>query len=81
VKRIEGWRTYSVVILGMISLSLGLWFVKDEHRKDAFFSFSGGMVGLALAYAGKSIGTKAVDGDGLAGGFKNLMTDKKPGEP
>ncbi len=80
MKKIEGWRTYSVVILGMLSLSVGLWFVKDEHRKDAFFSFSGGMVGLALAYAGKSIGTAAVGGDGLAGGLKNLLTEKKPGE-
>lgn len=81
MKKIEGWRTFSVVILGILMLVLGLFFVKDEHRKDVYVFFSGGLVGLATAYAAKSVGTSAVGGDGLAGGLKNLMTDKKPGEP
>ena len=81
MKKIEGWRTYSVVILGILMLVLGLWLVKDEHRKDVFTPFSWGLVGLALAYAGKSVGTTATGGDGIVGGFKNLMTPSKPGDP
>jgi hypothetical protein len=81
VKKIDGWRTFVVVLVAIIMLVLGLFFVKDEHRKDVYVFFSGGLVGLASAYAAKSVGTAAVGGAGLKGGFATLMTDKKPGEP
>ena len=80
MKKIEGWRTFSVVLAGIFMLVLGLWFVSPDHRKDVYVFFSGGLVGLASAYAAKSIGTKAVGGDGLTGGFKNLMGTSKPGD-
>ena len=81
MKKIEGWRTFSVVLVGITTLLIGLKLVKDEHRKDVYVFFSGGLVGLASAYAAKSVGAKAVGGDGLGGGLTNLMTPKKPGEP
>jgi lysophospholipid acyltransferase (LPLAT)-like uncharacterized protein len=81
MKKIEGWRTFSVVLVGIAMLVLGLWFVHPEHRKDVFVFFSGGLVGLASAYVTKAIGIAAVGGEGLKGGISNLMTPKKPGEP
>jgi hypothetical protein len=80
MKKIEGWRTFIVVLVGILMLVLGLFFVKDDHRKEVYSAFSLGLVGLASAYATKSIGSKAVAGDGIVGGFQNLMTAKKPGE-
>ena len=77
MKKIEGWRTYSVVVLGIVTLVLGLWFVKDDQRKDVFVFFSGGLVGLASAYAAKSVGTAAVSGSGIKGGIETLLTNKK----
>ena len=81
MKKIEGWRTFTVVLVAIGMLVLGLFFVKDEHRKDVYVFFSGGLVGLASAYAAKSVGSKAVEGAGLKGGLESLMTAKKPGEP
>lgn len=81
MKKIEGWRTFTVVLVGICMLLVGLFFVKDDHRKEVYSAFSWGLVGLASAYATKSIGTKAVGGDGLVGGVKNLLTPTKPGEP
>lgn len=81
MKKIEGWRTFSVVLVGIAMLVVGLWMVKDEHRKDVFNPFAWGLVGLAVSYATKSIGSKAVSGDGVIGGIQNLMTPRKPGDP
>jgi hypothetical protein len=85
MKRIEGWRTFSVVVLGILMLVLGLIFVSPDHRKDVFIPFAAGLVGLASAYATKStlstVGVAAVNGDGLKGGVENLMTSDKPGQP
>ena len=81
MKKIEGWRTFSVVLVGIAMLVLGLFLVSPDHRKDVYVFFSGGLVGLASAYAAKSVGTSAVGGDGLKGGVANLLTDKKPGGP
>jgi hypothetical protein len=81
MKKIEGWRTFSVVLVAITTLLIGLKLVSPDHRKDVYVFFSGGLVGLATAYAAKAVGTKAVQGDGLSGGFQNLMTAKKPGEP
>ena len=81
MKKIEGWRTFVVTLVGVLALVVGLKLVSPDHRKDVFVFFSGALVGLASAYAAKSVGSKAVGGDGLAGGFKNLMTDSKPTPP
>lgn len=81
MKKIEGWRTFSVVLVAILMLVLGLFFVKEDQRKDVYVFFSGALVGLASAYAAKSVGTAAVSGDGLKGGLANLLTAKKPGEP
>ena len=81
MKKIEGWRTFIVALVGIFMLVLGLWFVSPDHRKDVYVFFSGGLVGLASAYAAKSVGSKAVGGGGLKGGLDNLLTAKKPGEP
>ena len=81
MKKIEGWRTFIIILVAIGVLLVGLFFVKDDHRKDVFVFFSGALVGLASAYAAKSVGTKAVSGEGLKGGLENLMTAKKPGDP
>jgi hypothetical protein len=81
VKKIEGWRTFIVTLIGILALVVGLKLVTGEHRKDVFVFFSGALVGLASAYAAKSVGTAAVSGDGLKGGIANLLTNKKPGDP
>ncbi len=80
MKRIEGWRTFVVTLVGILALVVGLKLVSGDHRKDVFVFFSGALVGLASAYAAKSVGSKAVSGDGLKGGIENLLTAKKPGE-
>ena len=81
MKKIEGWRTFIVILVAIAMLVLGLFFVKDDHRKDVFVFFSGALVGLASAYAAKSVGTAAVSGTGLKGGIDSLLTSKKPGDP
>ena len=81
MKKIEGWRTFIIILVAIGVLLVGLFFVKDDHRKDVFVFFSGARVGRASAYAAKSVGTKAVSGEGLKGGLENLMTAKKPGDP
>lgn len=79
--KIEGWRTFVVTLVGILALVVGLKLVTGEHRKDVFVFFSGALVGLASAYAAKSVGTKAVAGDGLKAGLENLLTASKPGDP
>jgi hypothetical protein len=81
MKKIEGWRTFTVTLIGILALVVGLKLTREEHRKDVFVFFSGALVGLASAYAAKSVGSKAVGGEGLVGGWKNLVTASKPGEP
>ena len=80
MKKIEGWRTFVVTLVGVLALVVGLKLVSPDHRKDCYVFFSGGLVGLASAYAAKSVGSTAVGGEGLKGGLENLMTAKKPGE-
>lgn len=77
----KGYRTYTAGLFALVCLVLGLWFVHAERRVDAYTSFSLAVVGIMTTLFAKSVGTKAVDGDGLAGGFKNLMTSSKPGDP
>ncbi len=79
MKRIEGWRTFIVTMVGIGVLFAGLWLVMPEHRKDVFVFFAGSLVGLAGAQVVKSVGTQAVNGEGLKKGLENLMTPSKPG--
>ena len=80
-QKLEGLRTWTVTLIAILTLIVGLKLVSTEHRKDVFVFFATALVGLAGAQAVKSIGSAAVSGEGLKGGFANLMTDKKPGEP
>ena len=80
MKKIEGWRTFIVVLVSIGVLVLGLFFVSPDHRKDVFVFFSGGLVGLASTYVAKAIGVRAVGGEGLKGGVANLMGPSKPGD-
>jgi hypothetical protein len=80
MKSLEGLRTFIVTLVSILTLIVGLKLVSPDHRKDVFVFFSGALVGLAGAAVVKSVGTSAVNGEGLKGGMANLMTDKKPGE-
>jgi hypothetical protein len=81
VKKIEGWRTFIVTLVSILALVVGFKLVANDHRKDAFMFFAGALVGLAGAQVAKSVGTSAVNGEGLKKGWANLTTEKKPGEP
>jgi hypothetical protein len=77
----KGYRTYTAGLFALVCLVLGLWFVHADRRVDAYTSFSLAVVGIMTTLFAKSVGTSAVNGDGLKGGVKNLMTSEKPGEP
>ena len=60
---------------------MGLWFVQAGHRHEAYFAFATGIGAVVGALAVKSVGAAAVGGDGITNGVKNLLTDRKPGDP
>lgn len=77
----RGYRTYTAGLFSLCCLVLGLWFVHAERRVDAYTSFSLAVVGIMTTLFAKSVGTSAVNGEGLAGGMKNLRGPTKPGDP
>jgi hypothetical protein len=79
--KLEGLRTFIVTLVAILTLVIGLKLLKEDQRASAFVFFATALVGLAGAQAVKSIGSAAVNGEGLKGGMANLMTDKKPGDP
>ena len=81
MKHVYGLRTLIAGIFGMVMLVVGLWLLAKEHRHEAYFAFSTGIGCIIGALAVKSVGSAAVNGDGLKGGAANLLTAKKPGEP
>ena len=78
---IAGYRTLAAGIFGMLVLLFDLWLLAADHRHKAYFAFATGVGCIIGALAAKSVGTSAVQGEGLKGGIANLMTDKKPGDP
>jgi len=79
--KIEGLRTLFAGLVGMVMLLIGLWLLAKDHRHEAYVFFSGGIGAIVASLVVKSVGTSAVNGEGLKGGLANLMTDKKPGDP
>jgi hypothetical protein len=77
----KGLRTFIAGLFSLVCLVLGLWFVSADRRVDAYTSFSLAIVGIMTTLFAKSVGTAAVDGEGLKGGVANLLTSKKPGDP
>jgi hypothetical protein len=77
----KGYRTYTAGLFALVCLVLGLWFVHADRRVDAYTSFSLAVVGIMTTLFAKSVGTSAVNGEGLKGGVENLLSAKKPGEP
>jgi hypothetical protein len=78
---LEGYRTLAAGIIGMLILLFGLWLLAVDHRHEAYFAFATGIGCIIGALAAKSVGTSAVQGEGLKGGMANLLTNKKPGDP
>ena len=79
--KLEGLRTFIVTLVAILTLIVGMKLVAQEKRSDVFVFFATALVGLAGAAVVKSVGSAAVNGEGLKGGLANLMTDKKPGDP
>lgn len=76
-----GSRTLIAVLFAIMALTLGLWFIVDNQRASAYVSFSLAIVGVVGAIATKASVDSLSQGDGTKGAWKNLTTDKKPGDP
>lgn len=79
MKALYGWRTFIGTVLAMVFLVIGLVLLDRSQRHTAYVFFAGGIVGALGALAAKSVGTAAVNGEGLKNGLANLLTDRKPG--
>jgi hypothetical protein len=76
----RGFRTLLAGLIGMLCLVVGLKLLKEDQRGAAYVFFSGGIGAIVTALVVKSIGTSAMNGEGLAQGWKNLTGPSKPGE-
>jgi hypothetical protein len=81
VKELRGYRTLIAGLIGMLCMVVGLKLVAAEHRGSAYVFFATGISAIVAGLVTKSIGTSAVNGDGLKQGWKNLMTTSTPGDP
>jgi hypothetical protein len=77
----KGFRTLLAGLIGMVCLVIGLKLLVVDQRGAAYVFFSGGIIAIVSALVVKSVGETAVGGDGLKGGWKNLTTSSKPGDP
>lgn len=72
--------TFGCITVGALLggyVAAGLWPVLGP----LYGTLAGGLVGTLGVVAARHLGGEAVAGDGLAGGAKNLLTPRKPGEP
>ena len=77
MKHLYGLRTFIFGILCLVSLVLGLVLAKDS----AFYSTMATAIGALMgAQVVKSVGTAAVDGEGLKKGVQNLVSPSTPGD-
>ena len=77
MKHLYGLRTFIFGILCLLCLVLGLVLAKDS----AFYSTMATAIGALMgAQVVKSVGTAAVDGEGLKKGVQNLVSTAKPGD-
>lgn len=77
MKHLYGLRTFIFGILCLLCLVLGLVLAKD----GAFYSTMATAIGALMgAQVVKSVGTAAVEGEGIAKGFKNITSPSKPGD-
>ncbi|MEY2669193.1 MAG: hypothetical protein RJA59_1831, partial [Pseudomonadota bacterium] len=53
----------------------------SEHRGGAYVFFATGISAIVAGLVTKSVGTSAVNGEGLKQGWKNLVGPSVPGEP
>jgi hypothetical protein len=81
IEEAKGFRTLLAGLIGMLCLVIGLKLLKEDQRGAAYVFFSGGIGAIVTALVVKSIGTSAVNGEGLTQGWKNLTTASKPGDP
>jgi len=81
MKELKGSRTLIAGIIGMVCLVIGLWLIKEDQRGAAYTFFAAGIGCIIGALTVKSVGTAAVEGNGLTRGFKNLVGPSKPGDP
>jgi hypothetical protein len=79
-EEIKGYRTLFAGLVGMALLLVGLWLLKDDQRGAAYVFFSGGILSIVASLVVKSVGTSAVNGEGLKQGMANLMGPSKPGD-
>jgi hypothetical protein len=76
----RGFRTLLAGLIGMLCLVIGLKLLNADQRGAAYVFFSGGIGAIVASLVVKSIGTSAVNGEGVTQGFKNLMGPTKPGD-
>ena len=79
--KLEGLRTFIVTLIAILTLVIGMKLVSADKRADVFVFFATALVGLAGAAVVKSVGSAAVNGDGLKQGMANLIGPSKPGDP
>jgi hypothetical protein len=80
-QKLEGLRTWTVTLIAILTLLIGLKLLKEDQRAGAFVFFATALVGLAGAQVVKSVGSAAVNGEGLKQGMANLVGTTKPGDP
>jgi hypothetical protein len=80
MKELRGYRTLIAGLIGMLCMVVGLKLVAAEHRGAAYVFFATGISAIVAGLVTKSIGTSAVNGEGLKQGFKNLVGPSKPGD-
>ena len=76
----KGYRTLIAGLIGMLCMVVGLKLVAQEHRGAAYVFFATGISAIVAGLVTKSVGTNAVNGEGLKQGVANLMGPSKPGE-
>jgi hypothetical protein len=81
MKELRGYRTLIAGLIGMLCMVVGLKLVAMEHRGGAYVFFATGISAIVAGLVTKSIGTSAVNGEGLKQGFKNLVGPSRPGDP
>jgi hypothetical protein len=80
-QKLEGLRTWTVTLIAILTLLIGLKLLKEDQRAGAFVFFATALVGLAGAQVVKSVGSAAVNGEGLKQGMANLVGPSKPTDP
>jgi vacuolar-type H+-ATPase subunit I/STV1 len=81
MKELRGYRTLIAGLIGMLCMVVGLKLVAAEHRGAAYVFFATGISAIVAGLVTKSVGTSAVNGEGLKQGWKNLVGPSTPGEP